>query len=192
MNDCTPTAALADDELGRRVALAPPGTAGAEEQELYRRFARRVRLYGLRHLRSEDAAADLVQQVMLITLEKLRGGEVRDLQQLGSFVLGVARMVTRARFRGAGRETPLDDGHRALAAEAPPLPDPFAGDRLAGCVEALAHRERSVVVLTWYGEQSAVDIARALGLEVGHVRVIRHRAVARLRTCLGLGGEDGP
>ena len=40
------------------------------EAELYRRLAPRVRLYGLRHLRDAQAAADLVQQVMLITLER--------------------------------------------------------------------------------------------------------------------------
>jgi RNA polymerase sigma-70 factor, ECF subfamily len=50
-----------------------------------------VRLYGLRHLRDEDAARDLVQQVMLLTIEKLRGGSIRDAEQIASFVLGVSR-----------------------------------------------------------------------------------------------------
>ena len=37
----------------RRVDLC---SSEAAESELYRRFAPRVRLYGLRHLRDEDAA----------------------------------------------------------------------------------------------------------------------------------------
>ena len=42
-----------------------------EEAELYRRFAPRVRLFGLRHLRNEAAAQDLVQEAFVVTLERL-------------------------------------------------------------------------------------------------------------------------
>ncbi len=64
-----------DGDLARAVVAARgSGSAEAAESELYRRFAPRVRLYGLRHLRDEDAARDLVQQVMLLTIEKLRSG----------------------------------------------------------------------------------------------------------------------
>ena len=49
--------------------------AEAAEAELYRRFAPRVRLYGLRHLRDEDEARDLSQQVMLLVIEKLEKPE---------------------------------------------------------------------------------------------------------------------
>ena len=65
----------------------------AAESELYRRFAPRVRWYGLRHLRDEDAARDLVQQVMLLVIEKLRAGLVRDADQIASFILGVSRTI---------------------------------------------------------------------------------------------------
>src|SRR5687767_10700647 len=66
-----------DAELARRIAEAAPGMAREAEAELYRRLAPRVRLYGLRHLRDEQAAADLAQQVLLMTIEKLRAGELR-------------------------------------------------------------------------------------------------------------------
>ena len=56
----------------RRPARVPDSAA---ETELYRRLAPRVRLYGLRHLREPHAAADLVQQVLLMTLERLRAGK---------------------------------------------------------------------------------------------------------------------
>ena len=65
---------LSDGDLARAVAGRGPGLAEAAEAELYRPLAPRVRLYGLRHLRDEDAARDLVQQVMLLAIEKLRGG----------------------------------------------------------------------------------------------------------------------
>ena len=87
------TVDCSDGDLARAVAARAPGSAEAAEGELYRRFAPRVRLYGLRHLRSEDAAQDLVQQVMLLTIEKLRAGSVREVDQIGSFVLGVSRTM---------------------------------------------------------------------------------------------------
>jgi hypothetical protein len=67
-----------DASLARRIAAAHPGTDAEAEGALYRRLAPRVRLYGLRHLRDGPAAADLMQQVMLMTLEKLRAGDVRQ------------------------------------------------------------------------------------------------------------------
>jgi CO/xanthine dehydrogenase FAD-binding subunit len=48
-----------DGDLARAVAARVPGEAESAEAELYRRFAPRVRLYGLRHLRDEDEARDL-------------------------------------------------------------------------------------------------------------------------------------
>jgi len=87
-----------DADLAREIAAAAPGEAREAEGELYRRLAPRVRLYGLRHLRDEQAAADLMQQVLLMTIESLRAGRVRDPEKLASFVLGAARGA-----RGPGR-----------------------------------------------------------------------------------------
>ena len=70
-----------DGDLARAVA-ARPRTAEAAESELYRRFAPRVRLYGLRHLRDDDAARDLVQQVLLADDREATGGSVRDCDQI--------------------------------------------------------------------------------------------------------------
>src|SRR6187549_4044025 len=82
-----------DADLARAVAARGPGSAEAAESELYRRFAPRVRLYGLRHLRDEDAARDLVQQVLLLTITKLREGAVRETDRIASFILGTSRTM---------------------------------------------------------------------------------------------------
>src|SRR6185503_499785 len=89
------TVDASDGDLARAVAARGPGSAEAAESELYRRFAPRVRLYGLRHLRDEDAARDLAQQVMLLTIEKLRSGAIREADQIASFVLGCSRTMAR-------------------------------------------------------------------------------------------------
>src|SRR5687767_9564249 len=92
-----------DAALARRVAGRAPGHDVAAEAELCRRFGPRIRLYGLRHLRSDAAAADLVQDVLLMTLEKLRAGAVREVDKLASFILGTCRQTVIDGRRSGGR-----------------------------------------------------------------------------------------
>lgn len=157
------------------------GQQGIEE-ELCRTMAPRIRLYGLRHLRDEQAAADLVQQVLMITIESLRAGKVRERDKIESFVLGTCRMVVLdIRRGGARRERLLEQYLPPVSAFPEPAPDL---DQLAECLGRLAERERSVVMMTFYEEHSSESLAGALGLSNENVRVIRHRALGRLRKCM--------
>jgi RNA polymerase sigma-70 factor (ECF subfamily) len=180
--------AASDEALARRIAGGRSGSTDAEEAELYRRFAPRVRLYGRRHLRSEAAADDLAQDVMLTTIERLRAGEVRQPEQIGSFILGTSRMMAHGERRVAQRREALAARFMDTeVATAPPSIAALDAPRVAGCLRALAERERLVVLLTFYADREAPRIAADLGVSPGAVRVIRHRAMARLRDCL-LGG----
>ena len=195
----SPIAALDEGALARRIAGAGAAPDTAAEAELYRRLAPRVRLYGLRHLRDRQAAADLVQQVLLMTLERLRAGEVREPERIASFALGACRMTVLELRRGTRRrEELLEKWVPAYAgtthAEAFEVPEPLVldPDRLAACLEALAERERSVVVMSFFADKPADEVGAELGLTGGNVRVIRHRALGRLRECMGprLRGDD--
>jgi len=173
-----------DGEVARAVA-AGAGTADAAEAELYRRFAPRVRLYGLRHLRDEEAARDLMQQVLLLTIEKLREGAVRDCDRIGSFILGASRMLAvNLKRRDRRREALLEASHVEHPAVSP-APGVLDEQELEGCMSALAERERTVVIMTFYGDRASREIAQTLGTSEGNIRVIRSRAINRLRTCLG-------
>lgn len=191
MHDGSDHEGFDDAALVRRIAAAPDGGDAAAEAELYRRFAPRVRLYGLKHLRDRQAAADLVQQVLMLTLERLRAGKLRDAERLVSFVFGTCRMtVLDLRRTGARRERLLE-----RYADDVPMADPAAAPRLdqarlVGCLERLSERERSVLVMTFYDDQPARDVAAALGLSEGNVRVIRHRGLERLRDCVT--GQGAP
>jgi RNA polymerase sigma-70 factor (ECF subfamily) len=184
-----PVGEATDAELARAIADRP-GAAGAEEAELYRRFAPRVRLYGLRHLGDEALAQDLVQQVLLVTIEKLRAGDVRETGAIASFILGTSRLTAgnlrRTTRRHRDRLAPVE---AAVAAGVPPAPFDLAPDvaRLERCLHQLGERDRSVLILTFYGERSSAEIGRDLGLAEGAIRVCRHRALARLRECVGTG-----
>jgi RNA polymerase sigma-70 factor (ECF subfamily) len=163
----------------------------AAEAELCRRFAPRVRLYGLRHLGTEDRARDLVQAVMLAVLEATRAGRVEDPARIDRFVLGTCRHIaTRARARDAvvSPSTSAEDEAHA------PMPEVDRVDLLAltRCLDGLADRARSVVILSFCEGRDADEIASILATTSGNVRVVRHRAVAALRECLDTprGGES--
>jgi len=176
--------AFADGSLARAVAETTAGQAVEAETELYRRFAPRVRLYGLKHLRDRGAADDLAQQVMLIVIERLRAGEVRDPDQVASFVLSTSRLVAVGLRRTATRREQLlgrfDSRQETVS------PDEWSIDtaRIAPCLADIGERERTILLLTFYAEKSSAEIGQALGMTAGAVRVGRHRALASMRTCL--------
>ena len=174
--------------LARRIAAAAPGIDAAAEAELYRRLAPRVRLYGRRHLRDDDAADDLAQQVLVTTIEKLRAGELREPERIVSFVFGTCRMVTLELRRGERRREALLERYGADLGIADIAIAPRLDEaRVARCLERLAERERTVLILSFHDEEPAESIATSLGVSSGNVRVIRHRALQRLRDCV-LGG----
>jgi RNA polymerase sigma-70 factor (ECF subfamily) len=177
--------AATDGELARRVGAGGPDAAAAEA-ELCRRLAPRARLYGLRHLRDAAAADDLAQEVLLLTLERLRARRLRQPERLASFVLGACRFVVRNQRRGRSRRTALLDRFAAVFPRHAEEPDALLLDRprLQHCLERLAERERSVLVLTFYAEQPSREIAARLDLSSDNVRTLRHRALERLRDCV--------
>jgi RNA polymerase sigma-70 factor (ECF subfamily) len=176
--------APSDGELARRVSEAGPKAAEAET-ELLRRLAPRVRLYGLRHLREPSAADDLVQEVLMLTLERLRAGRVREPDRVASFVLGTCRLAVRNLRRSRKRREALLDRFSDVFPRRTE-PDPLLLDRgrLHQCLEQLGPRDRTVLVLTFYAEQASSEIGARLSLSSENVRAVRHRAFVRLRDCV--------
>jgi RNA polymerase sigma-70 factor (ECF subfamily) len=161
------------------------GSAAAAEGELYRRFARRVRLFGLRHLRDDMAADDLAQQVMLIAIERLRAGEIRNPDEIGSFILSTSRMVATGLRRTERRRQRLHQRVESGEPMALPADERLVdADRIKPCLAVLRERERTILLLTFYAEHSSPEIADRMGMSAGAVRVARHRAVAAMRDCL--------
>lgn len=174
---------LNDAELVRQIAS---GNDLDAEAELFRRMAPRVRLYGLRHLREEHASDDLTQQVLITTLQALRAGHLREPEKLASFVLGTCRMMVLNLRRGAERKQRLLEQHLA---ELPVAVQPAIAldhESLQRCVQGLKERERTVVVMSFYNEETGADVASFLGISEANVRVIRHRAIRQLRECMGV------
>lgn len=181
----------ADAMLAETIASVPAGQATEAEAELYRRFAPRVRLFGLKHLRNEAAALDLVQQVFIVTLERLRAGEVRNSEAIGSFILGTSRTIASAHRKIGNRRTALLEQFEDRNAMAAPIDAAtFDIPRMARCLDTLPLRDRTILILTFYAEKPASDIAAELQLAPGAVRVARSRALGRMRECLNGRGSD--
>jgi RNA polymerase sigma-70 factor (ECF subfamily) len=159
-----------------------------EERELCRRYAGRIRGYGLRHLRDQSSAEDLVQHVLLILLAAVREGRAGDPARLDGWVLVTCRNSVMDMRRGESRQ------RRVAVQAAAGLPEGYEPEwrsadrvRLEECLRELDERDRSVVLASYVEDRDAEEIGQALQLSAGNVRVIRHRALARLQTCVARG-----
>jgi RNA polymerase sigma-70 factor (ECF subfamily) len=122
---------------------------------------------------------------MLIAIQRLRAGEIRNPNEIGSFILGTSRMVVTGLKRTERRRQSLYQ--RVEAGEPTALPTDerlFDADRVRPCLAALRERERTIPLLTFYAERPSNEIAEKMGMSAVAVRVARHRAVAAMRDCL--------
>lgn len=162
------------------------GVTSEEERALCRTYANRIRGYGLRHLRDSAAAEDLVQHVLLVVLQAVRNGRIEDPARIGAYVLGTCRYAVRDMQRGEARQRKIAEQTAAV------LPDGYEPnwrridrERLERCLMELEARARQIVLATFAYEQDVGEIAEALDVSPGNVRVIRHRALAKLQLCVG-------
>jgi len=157
--------------------------SAVDERELCQMFAGRIRGYGLRHLRDAAAAEDLVQHVLVAVLQAVRAGKVEN---VASYVFGTCRFAVRDMQRAEARQRKIAEANRAVLPEdyEPPWPQ-VDRVRLEMCLLGLDARERSIVIATFAYDRDADEIGRAFDLSAGNVRVIRHRALTKLQTCVG-------
>ncbi|HEX7668490.1 MAG TPA: sigma-70 family RNA polymerase sigma factor [Polyangiaceae bacterium] len=183
------TEGVADGELVRRIAQQD--RARDAEAELCRRFAPRVRLYGLRHLGTLDRATDLVQAVLLAVLEAARAGRIEEPDHVERFVLGTSRNMALRVRRTEARATPTEPSELDVGVFLPTFEHIDAGP-LMQCLSKLDGRSRTVIVMSFQSESSADEIAGLLETTAGNIRVVRHRALLQLRRCLDSGKEQVP
>jgi len=174
-----------DDDAALVAAITGGGPdRHAAEEAFCARFAGRVRRYAERHLRDPQAALDLAHDVLLTTLEAMRGGRIEKPDRLGSFVLTTCRHLVWDENRARGRRERLD---RVAAPGLPVDVIPMSvGDRirLEECVGRLEPRERSVILLSYAEDWPSDRVAAHLGTSPGNVRVIRHRSLSQLALCM--------
>lgn len=174
-----------DPDVASLVRAAASGDR-ASESLLVERMRPAIRFFTRRRLRGADAD-ELMQDAVLLLVEALREGRVTDPSALGSFTLGLCRNLVRDRARIAERRADL--WQRYGSDEEPTTEGPgaqmlFHRGVLEDCLGQLTQRARAVLKHAFVEDAANPEIASALSLSEGNVRVIRHRALVQLRECL--------
>lgn len=166
------------------VLLALAGDRGAE-RELCERMLPAVRVFAARRLRP-SSVDDFSHDVLLLLVEALRAGKIQDPSRVAAFALGICRNLARERARNDDRRRELMDRYGLSEAEltAWDSPSHVRRDHLEDCYSQLGERARRVLRMSFCTEELDRDIARSLVLSESNVRIIRHRSLAALRTCL--------
>lgn len=150
--------------------------------ELYVRHARAVLRFLTGSLRDEATAEDLCQEVFLTLRDTASRYEHRG--QLRSWLLGIAAQKARAwRRRRWVRQRLLGLWLGSEPTHAQP-PEPSVRDAMESALAQLPDELREVLLLQVGEGLSGAQIAEALGIQHGAVRVRLHRARERLRALL--------
>lgn len=125
---------------------------------------------------------DVMQDVLLAAASRLHAFE-GDGRAFRSWVFSIAYRQIVDRYRVAGREdTELP---RVLVDHAPGPEDEVVasdtGSDALSALDVLDDEERDIVLMRVIGEMDSAEVGAAVGKRSGTVRVIQHRALAKVR-----------
>lgn len=153
--------------------------------ELVRRWQRPLFARALRAVRQLEDADDLVQETFLRAWQGLSG--FRDDARFGAWTLRILANLAIDRGRRSGREVPGADEIAEGLADARPGPEDtlLAGELADAVGKALAAippgRKREVFTMRFIEGRPVQDIADALGVHSGTIKVHLHRLGRELR-----------
>ena len=161
--------------------LDPDRGRAAEQYELLHR--KLVRFFEVRGTPSPPDAADLTIDRVA---RKIEAGE--QIQDIGSYCYGVARLILLECGRQASRFESLDEKVHTPAQTAAPRHDVMR-ECFDGCLRQLPSETRHLII-EYYSEDKTAKIearrklANELGLPLGGLRLRAHRIRSRLETCI--------
>lgn len=175
----TRDASASDDaELAQAIA---GGDADAEAR-LFQRFGGRVLFLAQRELRSRDRAEDARSETFLRALTAIRDGRLQQPDKLASFILQTTRHVVYEMRRRQRPETSILEQTERLST--PPvdlLAEREVAEAVRDTINELSPRDQACLRLCYYDELSTDEIARRLDIESERVRLVKSRALQRLR-----------
>ena len=151
---------------------------------LYERFARLVHGVLLAGTQRDDVP-DLVQDVFLRALRQLH--TLREPAAFGGWIATMARNEARMHHRATHPTEELSD---QLPGSAPSVAA-LEMDDVLRALRALPERYREPLTLRLVEQMGGEEIARALGLTHGTVRVYLHHGIRLLREQMGHEGAHG-
>lgn len=176
------------DAHGER-ALVDAAKAGGEAAlaELYSLYFPRVYRYILARMGNPYDAEDLTEEVFLRVLDAIERFQWRE-APFSAWLFRIAHnaVISQRRKDGArGRSSPLSE---ALPVDSQG-PEEMVENRLAlneimKATETLPEAQRRVISLRFAAGLTVAETARAMGKGEGNVKVIQHKAIAKLREML--------
>ena len=173
------------DAHGERLVVdAARAGSDAALSELYTLYFPRVYRYILARTGNSYDAEDLTEEVFMKVLEAIERFEWRE-APFSAWLFRIAHnaVISQRRKDGArGRSAPLTEG-LALDSQGP---DELVENRLAlrdimNAAQKLPEAQRQVIALRFGAGLSVAETARAMNKGEGNVKVIQHKAIAKLR-----------
>lgn len=130
-------------------------------------------------LRDVDEAQDALQDIYLRAAGGI--GNLRERDFAKTWLWSIAHRHLMDRLRQRQRERRRTGNTSVLDGFAARTTDPAEALILAESMEVLAPDERELIVLRFLRELSAQEVGVILGCTAGHVRVMTHRALRKLR-----------
>lgn len=165
------------------VAMIHAGQTDAEKafRVLYNRYVKRLYLYCLKIMGSQATARDIVQDVFLKFLIKVREGEI--IESTPAYLMTIARNLCLNQRRN-GRIEYMDLENIMPATEDHPYETKDIHAHLQTAMAALPTAYRETLILQIYGGLSYAEICEVTGETLPVVRHRISRAKQKLRTLL--------
>ncbi len=176
--------------------------------QLVERYQGRLLAFARSRVRNNSDAEDLVQEAfigLLRGLDRFRGDS-----SLETYLFSILRRRIIDAHRGKARGVcllrdtlrPGDDDSDSGPESRLPSPDPTASvyarqdekrnemhhalataidDLVSGYKDALNFRELQIIELVFYAQLKNAEVAKAVGVEAGHVATVKHRSLSRIR-----------
>jgi RNA polymerase sigma-70 factor, ECF subfamily len=161
--------------------------------ELFRAINRRVFLFA-KHKLGDRADAEEVLTDTAMELwrhpDRFRGDS-----KFMTYVLGIAYNKARDLLRRRGRreEDPADDFEEVPDDDSTPFDALWGKEKLAAiarCMEELSKRQRTIVHLAYFEDQSREEIGRIISCEANAVRQHLFQALRKMKPCLARSGLE--
>jgi RNA polymerase sigma-70 factor (ECF subfamily) len=144
----------------------------------------RRKVFGLAYsfLRDREAAEDVTQEVFIKIWRALPGFDARA--SMSTWIYTIARNASVSALRARRPQSSLSDPEVMEAVESTnPVPSAdvtVERAALVRLVDQLPTKQRQVIMLFYMEAQSHEEVATMLGMPVGTVKTLLHRARARL------------
>ena len=154
------------------------------EAALYEKYSAKVYYLALRESKSSHDAEDVRAETFLRLIQAIRRNQIRSVDALPAFILGVTRNVLRelyARRNQAGDVVELSPEHLSSPSHERMLLDQEVRVAVQKTIDRRKPRERTVLRMHFYEELPTEEIATRTAIAPERVRLVKSRALKHFR-----------